>query len=1036
MKAISKSVKISPEIKRIIKELKSRELEVGDVPKKFALDSNVVKAERKLGLRKSKHRGFDVIKQTFFVEEDWFCKDWSGNLVLKSHEMMTFDSFEEYYRFLDGDIYEDACYYQYAFEDEFSKKLDLDINRLKKTKSFVTETVDDYSYEPSQDEIESYKHYEKINKKRVKQWLDKFIACDTYEQFKKVCSNYEKSTVSQYKRIDFFFFQYAFDAQHNKKQLDVLMEYLSKDYYCSSNIVQGLCLIYSPEIILDEYDFSQASAATNRKYKKEVKDFVKDLKNQNIEMTVIGYFDKVTHFYCEETRVQRYYNRQGRRTLDQWYSVNVCRAFKTFDEFIKYRNGNLKNCDLSGAIDLDVDFSKYITDNTTKLPIREGEHLNYKVLKTYEGGKEYDEEYGELEYGEFVVRQFWSNKDKEIVKQLIHSFSYFFDFVAFLKGDLSGADLLFCTGLKNLSNIDGINMSDVKMTSKLCEQFNVRYDSYDYDTKLIGEFPIVERNEEETALILQSSREIVSSDSNMPSENFEDMEDMFLWDPNRISYISDLHLMHRIKNAGCKSKEDVVYVIKTIIDDILAESTGLTLIGGDVSSDFSIFELFVKMLGKLAGSERRFVFVLGNHELWDFPELSVNEIVDKYRTILKENGMYLLHNDLFYRNESDDMGIIPYDELMQSDNQAILEKLRCARLVILGGLGFSGCNEEFNANDGVYRETIDRNTEIQESKKFEQLYDKLTEVLAKKNTVILTHTPKKDWCVDANYHDNFVYVSGHTHKNMFFDDGVKRIYADNQIGYRNEHLHLKNFLMDGEYDYFADYKDGIYEITSQEYQDFFRGKNISMTFNRQVNILYMLKKNGYYCFIHKSKTGSLTILNGGALKKLNAKDVNYYYDNMDSMIASIETPLKKYTAYQESISDEIRKIGGRGWIHGCIIDIDYYNHVYVNPLDMTVRSYWASDIINKRVYLSIPALLKNKCPELYANYKKLIKDEKSNPLMVKQTKNEVSLLPQEYLGTDIYKASCEIKKMQKLNSNVLTTWYDITSEKNKLPYKK
>ena len=31
-----------------------------------------------------------------------------------------------------------------------------------------------------------------------------------------------------------------------------------------------------------------------------------------------------------------------------------------------------------------------------------------------------------------------------------------------------------------------------------------------------------------------------------------------LWDSNRISYISDLHLMHRIKNAGCKSKEDVV----------------------------------------------------------------------------------------------------------------------------------------------------------------------------------------------------------------------------------------------------------------------------------------------------------------------------------------------------------------------------------------------------------------------------------------------------------------------------------------------
>ena len=1020
LKAISKSVKVSSEAKHIIKELKSGALEVRNVPEEFALDSNVVKAERKLGLRKSGHRGFDVIAQIFFVEEDWFHKDLSGNLVSRLHKM-TFDSFEEYYGFLDGDIYEDACYYQYAFEDEFSKNLNLDINRLKKVKSFVTETVDDYSCERSQDEVESYEHCEKVNKKCVKQWLDKFNACDTYEQFKKVCSNYEKSTVSQYKRIEFFFFQYAFDAQYNKKHLDVLMEYLSKDYYIGGNAVQGLCLIHTPEVILDKYDFSQASVATNRKRKKEVKDFVKDLKNQDVEMTVVGYFDKVTHFYCEKTQVYRYYNCQGRKTLNQWRSVDVCRAFETFDEFVKYRKGNLKNCDLSEAIDLDVDFSKYTTDDTTKLPIREDENLSCKVLKVYKNG-------------EFAVCQFWSNEDKEIVKQQVHRFSYFFDFVAFLKGDLSGADLLFCTGMKNLSNIDGINLSDVKMTSELCEQFNVQYKSYDYDKKLIGEFPAVEKNEEETALVLQSSREFVSSDSSMLFGSFGDM---FLWNFNRISYISDLHLMHRIKNAGCKSKEDVVFTIKKIIDDILAESTSLTLIGGDVSSEFSIFELFVKMLRKLAGSGRRtFVFVLGNHELWNFPGLSVDEIVDKYRTVLKENGMYLLHNDLFYRNESDDMGIIPYDELIQSDNPAILEKLRCTRLVILGGLGFSGYNEEFNANDGVYRATVDRNTEIQESKKFEQLYDKLTDVLAKKNTVIFTHTPKKDWCVDAKCHDNFVYVSGHTHRNMFFDDGVKRIYADNQIGYRNESPHLKSFLMDGEYDYFCNYEDGIYEITSQEYQDFSRGKNISMTFNRQVNILYMLKKNGYYCFIHKTKTGSLSMLNGGALKKLNTKDVNYYYDNTNSMIAFIETPLKKYTAYQESIADEIRKIGGSGWIHGCIIDIDYYNHVYVNPVDMTVRSYWASDIVNKLVYPTVPALLKNECPELYANYLKLIEGEKSNPLAVKQTKNEVSLLPQEYLETDIYKASREIKKMQKLNSNVLTTWYDIVPERNELPCKK
>lgn len=1013
MKAVSKSTNISPEIKGIISELKSGKLEVKNVPEEFALDSNVVKAERKFGLRKSGHRGFDVIKQTFFVEEDWFYKGFSGNLVSELHKT-TFDSFKEYYEFLDGDIYEDACYYQYVFEDEFSKTLNIDINRLNKVKSFVTETIDDYSCELSQDEIELYKYCEKVNKKCVKQWLDKFNACDTYEQFKRVCSNYEKTKVSQYKRIEFFLFQYAFDAQYNKKHLDVLMEYLSNDYHFGVNVVQGLCLIYTPEVIFDKYDFSQASDVTNRKRKKAVKDFVEDLKNNDVEMTVIGYFDKVTHFYCEKTQV---YNCQGRKTWNSWHSVTVCRAFETFEGFIKYRNGNLKNCDLSESIDLNVDFSKYMTDDTTKLPIKGYENLSYKVLKVYKNG-------------EFTVCQFWSNKDKEIVKQQEHRFSYFFDFVAFLKGDLSSANLLFCTGMKNLFNIDGINLSDVKMTSELCEQFNVPYKSYDYDKKIIGEFPAVEKNEEETALVLHSSGNSMLSGS---------CEDMSLWNVNRISYISDLHLMHRIKNAGCKSNEDVVFTIQKIIDEILAERTSLILLGGDVASDFSIFELFVQMLRQSVDSyfyyRPNFIFVLGNHELWDFSGLSMNEIVDKYKTVLNENGMYLLQNDLFYRNETNDMSIIPYDDLMQLDNQDILKKLRCARLVILGGLGFSGHNEEFNANNGIYRVTVDRNTEIQESKKFEQLYDKLTDVLEKKNTVIFTHMPKKDWCADADFHNDFVYVSGHTHRNMSSDDGVIRIYADNQIGYRNESPHLKSFLMDGEYDYFYDYKDGIYEITSQEYQDFSRGKNISMIFNRQVNILYMLKKNGYYCFIHKAKTGSLSMLNGGSLKKLDKKDINYYYDNMDSVIAFIETPLRKYTAYQERIADKIRRIGGSGYIHGCIIDIDFYNHVYVNPVDMTVRGYWAYDIVDKVVYPTVQALLKKECPELYANYLKLIEVEESNPLVVKQIEDEVELLPQEYLETDIYKASREIKKMQKLNSNVLTVWYDNVSEMNELPCK-
>ena len=140
LNSISKSAMANAEVERIIKELKSGELEMRNVPEEFALNSDVVKAERKLGLRKSGRRGFDVISQLFFVEEEWFSKNLVGALIPIQYKK-TFASFAQYYEFLDGDIYENACYYQYAFEDEFSKNLDLDINRLTKASSFITDTL-------------------------------------------------------------------------------------------------------------------------------------------------------------------------------------------------------------------------------------------------------------------------------------------------------------------------------------------------------------------------------------------------------------------------------------------------------------------------------------------------------------------------------------------------------------------------------------------------------------------------------------------------------------------------------------------------------------------------------------------------------------------------------------------------------------------------------------------------------------------------------------------------------------------------------
>ncbi|MCR4618703.1 MAG: hypothetical protein K5669_11050, partial [Lachnospiraceae bacterium] len=240
-------------------------------------------------------------------------------------------------------------------------------------------------------------------------------------------------------------------------------------------------------------------------------------------------------------------------------------------------------------------------------------------------------------------------------------------------------------------------------------------------------------------------------------------------------------------------------------------------------------------------------------------------------------------------------------------------------------------------------------------------------------------------------------------------------------GYKKKKLVLKTFYIKKEYDYFADYEDGIYEISKKEYMDFYKGKNMSLDYSRD-GIIYMLKKNEYYCFIRPSKEG-LSIMNGGALKRLQYKDVKYYYNNMDKTIDTIKRPLEEYTACQEKVAKQIKAIGGSGNIHGCIVDIDFYSHVYINPFDLSITGYYALDMIRKLAYKNIPSLLKDKCPQLYENLKRIDTKSGENMLIVKDNA-ALDLAPQFYPDTDIYKASRAIRKMQKLRSGVLTTWYD------------
>ncbi len=1001
---------VKSEVKEIIRQLKRKKIRVFDVPKEYKDDIQLVTFEREAGFRITGKRGFDIISNSFFVEETLIYVDTDG-VEHKRSVYQSFDNFDSYFDFLNGDIYDNACYAFCPFS-RISISKNIDAKKLMAKKAFVEDTIDEYSLALSNEEKDNYEEGSQIHK-CCQQWIKKFNNCSSYDELVKVVENYKKSEIYSIVDVSFFFFQYIFTDVKDKQRFSIVMEYMSSGAYPRCKLINELCSIYNPDDVIQSFNYSSGAKCTIYKHKRNLKDYVCCLKDGKIKFRSKAFFDKKTHYYCEET--------QGYQEDNIYFPITatIYRYFETFDEFISYRNGDLTYCDLSGALECDADFSNYVIDETTKLPVCTDIEVTYLIKKYYHDKK-------------FYVTQQWCSTSGSVIKEYKHSFAYFFDFVAFLKGDLSEANLLFCDGLMFLEEWDNIDFTNSKMKSSLCEKFGLKYDTQVINENLIKSFDCVERNENETALVLQTSRNLTEEAERKDLSAFDMSLDCKC---QRVHYISDLHLMHRIQNAGCRSKEDIIYVIQKIVDTIANEASSLLLIDGDVASDIRIFQLFVKMLSKTLHRNALVVFTLGNHELWSFPDFQIEQIVSKYRTILEEYGMYLLHNDLLYKEDcgffaASNAGIhlIKYHDLCQMNETQIADRLRNVRYVIFGGLGFSGYNMEFNADNGIYRMTVDRTTEINESKIFEDLYKRLRPILDNKNTIILTHTPKKDWCKEADYDKNYVYVSGHTHRNFFHDDGEYRIYSDNQVGYHSETPRLKAFLIDNDYDCFIDYEDGIFEITSEQYNDFYRGKNISMSFQREVNVLYMLKKNGYYCFIHKSRSGRLTILNGGAMKKLENQDVQYYYDNMDAMVSMIKTPLDKFTSFQKHVADLIKRIGGVGTIHGSIIDIDFHSHIYVNPIDLSITGYWASDMINKIVYPSIPALLEKNCPAIFGEYTKLLKDNSENPLILKQ-QTEAAILPWPYLDTDIYYASREIKKMQKLRSNILSSWYENTLHK-------
>ena len=519
----------------------------------------------------------------------------------------------------------------------------------------------------------------------------------------------------------------------------------------------------------------------------------------------------------------------------------------------------------------------------------------------------------------------------------------------------------------------------------------------------------------------------------------------------KVYYITDLHLNHKLLKRFPKpvEKSEIVAYIRELIQQMLKGveeySNYYLLIGGDVSFSFEISEIFYRVLIEFV-CPKQILVVLGNHELWDFNRFgdktnhtkSVQSIVNQYREMFESIGINFLHNDLLIADfdikecreqTKEEVSIYSHQRLLRMSDAAICELCKKSGFIVLGGLGFSGYNEEYNAECGLYRQAIkDKNEDLKQTQRFEKLYLKLSQSLADKNVIVLSHTPKENW-TKYPYIKNWVYISGHTHNNRYLCNAKQKVYQDNQMGYHWENLKLKYIIMGRYFNMFQFLADGIYEISRKQYLEFNYGIGVHCDFNRIEGKLFMCKNKGYYMFLVQNQgLKALYLLDGGKLNRLKIDDLEYYYNNMANFCSAIKKGASKYFKALELLSKNIQMIGGDGEIHGSIVDIDFYNHIYLNPNDGTIHAYYSPQFGVQIKYKGVIELIKAQCPNLYINYKQLSR-KRNELILTKSNVNDTTIL----YHTSFYQQSKVVKKMQYItNNNIIRFWNDEVLLVNKL----
>ena len=137
-----------------LKKIQRNDYTLREIPKYLYIDKDIISFFKSKSYITINDIGYDALRLFFYVKftiekpknkKSIFPGDDLQNLDI------TFDNFDDYYDFLDGCIYDNACYFGFVFNDELVSKYNIDLSKIK-YESSITESMLDFKLEANKDD--------------------------------------------------------------------------------------------------------------------------------------------------------------------------------------------------------------------------------------------------------------------------------------------------------------------------------------------------------------------------------------------------------------------------------------------------------------------------------------------------------------------------------------------------------------------------------------------------------------------------------------------------------------------------------------------------------------------------------------------------------------------------------------------------------------------------------------------------------------------------------------------------------------------